>query len=263
MERYRAVLRYPGAKWRMSDFILRYMPEHHSYLESYFGSGAVLFRKPPSPIETVNDINGDVVNLFRIVRDDAVALADYVASIPYARQEYEAAIAATQVRTPIERAARFLTRAWQSYGACADGMICGWKRDIAARESAYAVRNWAHLPEWIIAAQDRLKQVQIECRDAIELIKQYNSPRVLIYADPPYLHETRSCRRSYRHEMRKPDHVRLLDALNRHGGAAMISGYACELYDRELKGWIRHDVDAVTTSGSVKTECLWIKEAKC
>lgn len=262
MERIRAVLRYPGAKWRMSDFILRYMPAHHSYLEPYFGSGAVLFRKAPSPIETVNDINGDVVNLFRVIREDASALADYVAGIPYARQEYKAAIAETEVCTMIERAARFLILAWQSYGACADGKTCGWKRDIAARQAAYAVQNWVRMPEWIIAAQGRLKQVQIECQDAIKLITQYNNPRVLIYADPPYMHETRSCTQSYRHEMGDEDHVRLLDALNRHSGSVMLSGYANELYDRELRGWKRHDVDVATTSGAVKTECLWIKEAK-
>ena len=261
MERIRAVLRYPGAKWRMADFILRYMPAHHSYLEPYFGSGAILFRKTPSPIETVNDINGDVVNLFRVIREDASALADYVANIPYARQAYETAVSEMDRFTPIERAARFLVLAWQSYGARADGKTCGWKRDIAARQAAYAVRNWACLPDWIIAAQGRLKQVQIECQDAIELITQYNNPRVLIYADPPYMHETRSCRKSYRHEMRDLDHVRLLNALNRHSGAVMLSGYACELYNRELKGWTCHDVSAATTSGAVKTESLWIKEA--
>lgn len=260
MERIRAVLRYPGAKWRMADFILRYMPAHHSYLEPYFGSGAILFRKTPSPIETVNDINGDVVNLFRVIREDASTLADYVAGIPYARQAYEAAISEMDRFTPIERAARFLVLAWQSYGARADGKTCGWKRDIAARQAAYAVRNWAYLPDWIIAAQGRLKQVQIECQDAIELITQYNNPRVLIYAAPPYMHETRSCRKSYRHEMRDLDHVRLLNALNRHSGAVMLSGYACELYDRELKGWKCVETDTVVTSGAVKTECLWMKD---
>jgi len=236
------------------------MPKHHSYLEPYFGSGAVLFRKEPSPIETVNDINGDVVNLFRIVRDEAAALAEYVAGIPYARQEYEAALVEAEERTPIERAARFLTIAWQSYGARADGKTCGWKRDIAARESAYAVRNWARLPDWILTAQERLKQVQIECRDAIELIERFNNPRVLIYADPPYMHETRSCRQSYRYEMNEEEHMQLLDALNRHSGAVMLSGYACELYNRELKRWKRVEMDTVVTSGAIKNECLWIKE---
>ena len=83
-----AVLRYPGAKWRIADFILRHMPQHHSYLEPFFGSGAILFRKQPSAIETVNDINGDIVNLFRVVQEQADVLADYVAGIPYARQVY-------------------------------------------------------------------------------------------------------------------------------------------------------------------------------
>lgn len=256
----RAVLRYPGAKWRIADFILRHMPKHHSYLEPFFGSGAVLFRKVPAPIETINDINGDVVNLYQVVQRKAKTLAEFVAGIPYARQVYEASLQSNPEASDVERAARFLTLVWQSYGTRADGKNCGWKKDVAGREAAYAVRNWNRLPGWIVAAQERLKQVQIEHRDALQLIRQFNHPKVLIYCDPPYVLSTRICRSSYRHEMDDATHEELLDVLNKHRGSVMLSGYANELYDAHLHGWERYDTDMVITSGVKRTETLWVKQ---
>lgn len=255
----RSILRYPGAKWRITDFILQYMPRHHSYLEPFFGSGAVLFRKAPAPIETVNDINDDVVNLFRVVQTKAAALAEAIAGLPYARQVYEDSLQSDPEASDVKRAARFLTLVWQSYGARADGTNCGWKKDVAGREAAYAVRNWNRLPSWIVAAQARLKQVQIEHKDALQLIRQFNHPKVLVYCDPPYMLSTRSCKSNYRHEMDDAAHEELLDVLNRHRGMVMLSGYANELYEAKLQGWARYDVDMVITSGIKRTETLWIK----
>ena len=254
-----AVLRYPGAKWRVAGFILQHMPRHHSYLEPFFGSGAVLFRKTPAPIETVNDINCDVVNLFRIVREQADTLAEYIAGIPYARQVYEEALYVNESTSDLERAVRFLVMAWQSYGACMDGKNCGWKKDVVGREASYAVRNWNRLPSWIVAAQERLKQVQIENQDAFQLIRQFNSPKVLIYCDPPYMLSTRSCKTSYRHELDDSAHEELLYLLNKHSGIVMLSGYANELYDMLLRDWVRYDIDTVITSGSKRMESLWIR----
>lgn len=258
-EPVRAILRYPGAKWRIADFILRHMPRHHSYLEPFFGSGAVLFRKAPAPIETINDINDDVVNLFRVVQTKADVLAEAVAGLPYARRVYEVSLQGDSEASDVERAARFLTLVWQSYGSRADGKNCGWKKDVAGREAAYAVRNWNRLPGWIVAAQERLKQVQIEHRDALQLIRQFNHPKVLIYCDPPYVLSTRICRSSYRHEMDDAAHEELLDVLNRHRGVVMLSGYANELYDAKLQDWARYDTDMVITSGQKRTESLWVK----
>ena len=255
-EPVRAILRYPGAKWRIADFILRHMPRHHSYLEPFFGSGAVLFHKLPAPIETVND---DVVNLFRVVQTKADVLAEAVAGLPYARRVYEVSLQGDSEASDVERAARFLTMVWQSYGTRADGSACGWKKDVVGRESACAVRNWNRLPSWIVAAQARLKQVQIEHKDALQLIRQFNHPKVLIYCDPPYMLSTRRCRANYRHEMDDAAHEELLDVLNRHRGVVMLSGYANELYDAKLQDWARYDTDMVITSGQKRTESLWVK----
>ena len=222
----------------------------------------MLFRKAPAPIETVNDINGDIVNLFRVVQTKADVLAEAVAGLPYARRVYEASLQGDSEASDVERAARFLTMVWQSYGARADGENCGWKKDVAGREAAYAVRNWNRLPSWIVAAQARLKQVQIEHRDALQLIRQSNHPKMLVYCDPPYMHVTRRCKSIYRHEMDDAAHEELLDVLNRHRGVVMLSGYANELYDAKLQDWARYDTDMVVTSGHKRTESLWVKEAE-
>ena len=83
------VLRYPGSKWRIADQLVSNIPEHKSYLEPYFGSGAVLFNKPPSPIETINDLDDDVINLFQCIRDHSQQLAAMIAAIPYSRKVYD------------------------------------------------------------------------------------------------------------------------------------------------------------------------------
>ena len=148
------VLRYPGAKWRIADWIIEHMPKHHSYLEPFFGSGAVLFSKQPSRIETVNDLDDDVINLFEIIWERAQELAYYIDNTPYARMEYDKAF--TYSNDAIHKAMRFLIRCWQGYGFRTNDYKVGWKRDVCGREASYAVRNWNRLPGWIIEVQSRL-----------------------------------------------------------------------------------------------------------
>ena len=253
------VLKYPGAKWRIADWIIGQMPLHHSYIEPYFGSGAVLFSKAPSPIETVNDLDDDVVNLFRVIRDCPAELISAVACTPYARQEYDAAFAAAS--GPVEQARLFLVRCWQGYGFRTGAYKAGWKNDVQGREAAYAMRNWYRLPGWIGDIVDRLKEVQIEHRPAVEVIKRFNHPNVLVYADPPYLLSTRTGKQ-YKYEMSEQEHVELLEALLQHKGAAMVSGYASELYDNMLAGWDRQQINTTAEKGLARTEILWVKAAK-
>lgn len=116
----RAVLKYPGSKWRLADWIVSLMPPHKSYLEPFFGSGAVFFKKPPSRIETINDLDGEIVNLFRCIRERSEKLARAVALTPYSREEYE--LAWRHRRTPstvdnVERARLTLVRYWQTHGS--------------------------------------------------------------------------------------------------------------------------------------------------
>lgn len=167
-------LRYPGSKWRIAEWIISYMPPHHSYVEPYFGSGAVFFNKPKSKIETVNDLDCDIVNLFSILRDNPDPLIKAIQMTPYARIEYDDAFDYQGEGDNIEKARRFLVRCWQGHGFRSNGNKVGWKNDIQGREAAYAVKNWNRLPLWLSGTIERLKEVQIENRPAVEVIKRFN-----------------------------------------------------------------------------------------
>lgn len=166
------VLKYPGAKWRLANWIISHMPVHHSYVEPFFGSGAVFFSKSKSNIETVNDLDGDVVNLFQTIRNSPDELIRAVGYTPYARQEYDDAFSPAD--NPVEQARKFLVRCWQGHGFRTAGRKPGWKNDVQGREAAYAVRNWIRLPERVAFTVERLREVQIENRPAIEVIQRFN-----------------------------------------------------------------------------------------
>ena len=254
-----AILRYPGSKWRIADWIIGHFPEHHSYVEPFFGSGAVLFNKPKSPIETVNDMDGDVVNLFRWIREEPERLAEAIYFTPYARDVYEEAFERRYTETdPFRCAVYFYIRMMMGHGFRTSGEKVGWKHDVQGREAAYAAKGWCDLPSQILQAAERLKMVQIENRPALEVIKKFNYPNVLIYADPPYLMETRGDNRQYKHEMTDRDHVELLEALNEHKGPAIISGYASDLYNHMLSDWARETIISTTQAGVSRTEYIWM-----
>ena len=254
-----AVLKYPGAKWSLADWIISHFPPHHSYLEPFFGSGAVLFHKGRSNIETVNDLDGDVVNLFECIRRDPEKLGRMIYYTPYSRQIFESAVSADIPEDPFDRAARFLIKCNQGYGFRTNEIRVGWKNDVQGRERAYAAKCWTELPEVITQAAERLRGVQIECRPAVELIRRFNFPNVLIYCDPPYILSARSGGRAqYKHEMTDADHAELLDALREHKGPVLISGYRSDLYDFALQGWHRETATTTDQLSRRRQEVLWM-----
>ena len=254
-----AVIKYPGAKWGVAPWVISHFPEHRSYLEPFFGSGAVLFTKSRSAIETVNDIDGDDVNLFDWIRKAPARLAHAIRFTPYARDEYDRAWAAQYTETDnFRRAVNFYIRMMMGHGFRTTGEKVGWKNDVQGREAAYAAKCWAKTPEVIIQAAERLRGVQIENRPAVELIRRFNYQNVLIYADPPYMLGTRQNRKQYRHEMTDDDHMELLEAIKAHRGPAIISGYDSDLYNRELKGWYNDGRTSFTQTASKRREILWM-----
>lgn len=248
------LLNYPGAKWGMASEIVAIMPPHRSYLEPFFGSGAVLFNKHPSAIETVNDIDGDIVNFFRVLREYPDRLAEAISLTPYAREVFDDAHA-NRGTDAFDRAYRFAIRSKMGNGF-KTYQKTGFKIDVYARERSYCVSCWNRLPADLHDAAVRLKCVQIENRPALDLIRRFNYENVLIYADPPYLLETRGGKQ-YRHEMTEQDHVDLLDALKQHKGSVIISGYPSEMYDRELTGWSRITRKSYNQNAEQRTEVLW------
>lgn len=250
----RALLNYPGGKWGLAEEIVALFPRHRTYLEPFFGSGAVFFTKPPSAIETINDLDGDIVNFFTVMRDSPEELARLIALTPYSREIFNDAHA-DKGNDPIDRAYRFAIRSRMGHGFKTYTKT-GFKTDIAGREGAYALSNWVRMPRQVLDMAERLRQAQIEQRPAVELIRRYNFENVLIYADPPYLMETRGGKQ-YNCEMTEQDHVELLAALKEHKGPVVLSGYPSELYDRELSGWARSTRRTYNQKKDPRTEVLW------
>lgn len=251
-----AIMKYPGSKWSMADWIISHFPWHHSYLEPFFGSGAVLFHKSRSNIETVNDLDGNVVNLFDCIRENPQKLASMLHMTPYAREVYERAYKEVP-KDKFEAALYFYIRLNMGHGYRTTGERVGWKNDVQGRERAYAATDWCRLPERIMLAAERLRGVQIENMPALELIKRFNYDKVLIYCDPPYMLETRHGKQ-YRCEMDDDQHEILLKALLEHKGSVLISGYDTELYQDMLKGWNRAERTAYSQTCLKKREVLWM-----
>lgn len=251
----KSILRYPGSKWNLAGKIVDLLPIHKSYLEPFFGSGAVLFTKGISNIETVNDLNEDVVNLFQVIQQDPAALAKKIFLTPYSRVMYDRAWE-VQPDNEVDRALNFIIRSVMSHGF-RNIEKSGWKMDVNGREKAYAVKHWNDLPELIQEMTLRLKQVQIECRPAIELIDKYCREDVCMYVDPPYVLSTRT-RKQYSVEMEDQDHEELLDILNQSKAKILLSGYDSELYNNQLSNWERVEFAATAEKGLPRTEVLWM-----
>lgn len=257
----RAVLKYPGSKWNIARQLVELIPEHHSYVEPFFGSGAVLFSKPPSDIETINDMDGDVVNLFRCIQQDSECLARLVMTIPFSREEYDGQFAVEDSRLvcipDMRRAAGFLVKCWQGHGFRTNGYKVGWKNDVQGRESMYALWNWYRLPEWIVDIAERLRKVQVENRPALEVIKRFNYKNVFMYLDPPYLFSVRAGKQ-YKHEMSEGEHEQLLKSILQSNAKIMISGYDSEMYNDYLAGWQKETFKSCSEYGKCCTEIVWM-----
>lgn len=246
---------YPGAKWAMSEWIVRHLPPHKIYLEPFAGSGAVFFNKEPSDIETLNDISGDIVNLFTVMRNWPEELCAAVEMTPWSREEFERSYH-RETESPIERARLFLVQCWQAHKP-KHGQRTGWKKESTGRACKNYTRQWDRLPERIRLAAERLKQAQIENRDALDVIKRHRSENVLIYADPPYIISTRTPG-LYKNEMNILDHDIMLRLLCKHPGPVLLSSLSNDLYDERLIGWERKTYVTGAASGKRYEEILYI-----
>lgn len=252
----KAILKYPGSKWGKAEWITSFFPPHHSYLEPFFGSGAVLFNKERSNIETVNDLDNNVVNLFEWIKRDPEKLAHEIYYTPYARRVYENAFA-REPENSLEKAIFFYIRLNMGHGFKTSGERVGWKNDVQGRERAYAAKDWCEIPQKILQAAERLRGVQIDNRPALELIPRFNYKNVLIYCDPPYMFRTRHGKQ-YRCEMGDSDHEELLKALIKHKGYVVLSGYDTDLYNDMLKNWNRYETTSYTQAQTKKQEVIWL-----
>ncbi len=253
------ILKYPGAKWSINRWITSFFPRHKHYLEPYCGSAAVFFNKTPAVHEVLNDINGDIVNLFRVMRYRGGELAYAIDMTPWSEEEYHLSEHCCTDGDELENARRFLVWCWQAHGIQLGKSSSGWKHN-GLNGRAYPARFWKDLPDRILAAVDRLKDAEIRNRPALELIAYYNDPECLIYGDPPYILSTRLSQGHYTHEMTDDEHIALLNALDVHRGPVILSGYEHPLYTNRLQGWHKVTTPAVTEHGNTRMEVLWLNQ---
>lgn len=260
-------IRYHGGKFRLASWIISHFPEHRCYVEPFGGAASVLLRKEPSEAEVNNDLDGDVVNLFRVLRDPVASrtLIDACALTPYSRTEFQCAYAPTS--DPIEQARRLIVRATMGFGSAgATKGTTGFRLDTK-RNSSTAQRVWSRQPDNLAAVASRFAGVLVENRPAIQCMQDHDTPTTLHFVDPPYVHDTRTGTTktsAYRFEMTNAEHLELLEALKDLQGMVIICGYDSKLYNDALVGWQRvtRTTSANGHSGSVqRTECLWINPA--
>jgi DNA adenine methylase len=262
----RPVLRYHGGKWRLAPWIISHFPPHRVYTEAFGGGGSVLLRKPRSYAEVYNDLDGEVVNLFRVLRDRALAaeLERVVRLTPFARDEFTLAYEPTD--DPVEQARRTLFRSAAGFGSvAASGRKTGFRSNVT-RSGSTPADDWRAMPDGFVRLVGRMVGVVIENRPAVDVMQHFDGTETLHYVDPPYPHSTRTGTaqydRIYKHEMGDDEHRALAAALHALDGMVVLSGYACDLYDRELfADWHRVERRAFADGASARTEILWINPA--
>lgn len=252
---------YFGGKITIGPAIAALLPDHGHYVEPFCGSLAVLLAKPPSAHETVNDLDGDLMNFWRVLRDRPGDLERQCALTPHARAEQAAAYDLDGC-DELERARRVWVQLTQ--GRAGLRRKTGWRhyikpcRDSGSGSMPHYLRGYV---DRIAPTAERLHSVSLENLPALDLIGKYGrDPDVLLYVDPPYLASTREGG-TYRHEMGGEDeHRELAAALHVARATVVLSGYASDLYDRELyPGWDRHTMHATSGHGTSpdRTEVLW------
>ena len=251
----KTLLKYPGAKNRLAPWIVSHIPPHKVYCEPFLGSGAVFLNKEPAYNEILNDIDNDIYNFFKAVREYPEKLCKLIDATPYSRTEYSTAYMDESV-SDLERARRFAVKCWQGFG-CGNKYKNGYRRGIGAT-SPNPARAWAKLPDTIQLAAERLKNAQIEQVDALKLIKDMHGESTFIYIDPPYMKETRKKKNQYNHEMTDEQHVKLLQIVKESDCKIMISAYENELYDNILADWKKEHKSPTAECSRKRTETLYM-----
>jgi DNA adenine methylase len=264
----RPVLRWHGGKFRMAPWIISQFPQHRIYVEPYGGAASVLLRKPRSYAEVYNDLDEDVVTLFRVLRDPAASqhLIEQLRLTPFSRTDFVNAYEI--VSDPVERARRLIIRSFMGFGSDGHNAAAGKTgfRSDSKRRGTVPAHDWRDYPDCLVNIIERLQGVVIENRPALKVMQQHDSATTLHYVDPPYLPETRGGNAGgipncYAHEMTFEQHQELLNFLKTLRGSVVLSGYASSLYDHELKSWRRVTKQTFADRARPRVEVIWMNEA--
>jgi DNA adenine methylase len=253
----------------LAPWIIAHFPAHRVYVEPYGGAASVLLRKERSYAEIYNDLDVEVVNLFRVLRSSQAP--DLIAALeltPFARGEFE--LSYQETKDPVERARRLVVRSFMGFGS--DGhnaQVRTGFRAASNRSGTTPAHDWRNLRDCYRLIVDRLDGVVIECRPAVDVMRRHDGPDTLHYVDPPYMPETRSNKsrrgklryHAYSHEMTARQHAHLMTALRSLTGMVALSGYASALYEKRLTGWRRVEIAALADGARKRTEVLWLNPA--
>lgn len=260
----RPLVRYHGGKWKLADWIIGHFPNHRVYVEPFGGGGSVLLRKPRSYAEVYNDLDGEIVNLFRVARDRGEELHRALALTPFARvefvQSYEASADA------LEQARRTLVRSFMGFGSAA---VCGESSGFRAnskRSGTTPAMDWRNFPDALPATVERLQGVVIENRPACQVMAHHDCPDALHYCDPPYVHDTRTrgnkaSVKSYKHEMTDDQHREFAEFVRGLSGMVIVSGYSGKLYNELFGDWYQVARSAHADGARDRVEVLWMNAA--
>ena len=262
--RRRIAFGWYGGKYSHLDWLLPLLPSCHHYCEPFGGSAAVLLNRDPSPVETYNDLDGEVVNFFRVLRQHKDELIEAISLTPFSREEFDIACSKTTTKiSNLERARRFFVRARQVRTGLAQRASLGrWancKKTSRAGMSG-VVSRWLGSIDRLPEIAERLLRVQLENRPALEVINLYDDKETLFYCDPPYPHESRGDANAYGFEMTNEEHRELAECLNQVKGKVAVSGYQCSLYHKLYKKWKCLEAPPKTCHSvkQIRKEALWI-----
>jgi DNA adenine methylase len=250
---------YFGSKARVADWIVSLLPDHDHYVEPYAGGLSVLLAKPPARMETVSDLDGELMTFWRVLRDRPTELIRACALTPHSRAELAATWDPTTDELELAR------RIWSRLAQGRSGTLrnTGWRHYIDPAGSVTSMPGYLDAyVDRLAAAAERLHSVSLEALPALDLITRYGArPGVLLYVDPPYLGTTRGWGNNYRCEMRtETEHRDLAAALTGCRAAVVLSGYHSLLYDELYAGWHRYERPTMTgnaTTDRARTEVLW------
>ena len=253
-----------GGKFSHLDWLLPLLPITPLYCEPFGGSAAVLINRAPAEVETYNDLDGEVVNFFRVLRDHKEHLIEAIGLTPFSREEFSIACQPSEEQVSnFERARRFFVRARQVRTGLAQTASLGrWAncRTTSRAGMSGVVSRWLGSVDQLAPIAERLLRVQIENRPAAEVVELYDDKDTLFYCDPPYVHGTRGDSKAYGFEMSDSSHRQLARTLHRVKGRVALSGYRSSLYDELYRDWQRIDAPAKICHSIKKerVEALWV-----
>jgi DNA adenine methylase len=257
IEPTRPLLRWHGGKWLLAPWIIGHFPKHRVYVEPFGGAGSVLMRKEPSYAEIWNDLDGDVVNLFRVLRSgESDELVRQLRLTPFSRDEFDTAYEQSEV--PLERARRLVIRSFMGFGSNGHNRVTGFRAN-SNRSGTTPAHDWVNYPDSLALVVQRLAGVTVENKDAKAVMAQHDGQDTIHYVDPPYVFAPRAdLSKDYAHELTDDDHAELLVFLRGLSGMVALSGYPHDLYDTSLHDWKRVEREALADGASKRIEVLWL-----